>query len=198
MRRFGILLSALLCVLALASPVLAQPQLLGPGGLYNSTGASVTAVNTATAVPIYLYAVPPGLVQGNFAPLHVRLQGLLSTNVATGAVGTVNVGCSYGGTTATLTLVNAVSFTANQTNSPLTLDLYLTGYSASQANGIIVNLSGRLGIVQAAGTETVYATQVDGTTAVNIAQNLRCDWLWASAATTNSLVIKNGSLILGN
>ena len=53
MRRIRIATLALLCVLALASPVLAQPALLGPGGLYNSTGASVTAVNLATAVGIY-------------------------------------------------------------------------------------------------------------------------------------------------
>ncbi len=198
MRRFWTLSLALLCVWALASPVAAQPQLLGPGGLYNSTGASVTATNIATAVPIYSYAVPASLVQGNFAPLHVQLLGTLTTNVASGAVGTVNVGCNFGGSTATITLVNAIAFTANQSASPLKLDLYLTGYSASQANGVTVNLAGRLGIVQAAGTETVYSAQVDGTTAVNVAQTLVCNWLWASAATTNSLSIRNGSLILAN
>lgn len=198
MRRPGILVLALGCLLALASPVLAQPQLLGPGGLYSSTGASVTATNVNTAVQIYGYAVPASLFQGNFAPLHVRLMGTLSTNVASGAVGTVNLGCNFGGTTATLTLVNAVAYTANQSNSPITVDLYLSGYSASQANGITVNLSGRLGIVQAAGTETVYSAQVDGTTATNVVQNLVCNWLWASAAATNSLSIRNGSLILGN
>ena len=198
MRRFGTLVLALCCVLALASPVLAQPQILGPGGLYNSTGASVTVVNTTTATPIYSYVIPAGLTQGNFTPLHVRLFGTLTTNAPGSSVGTVNVGCNYGGTSATISLVNAVTFTANVTNAPITVDLYLTGYSATQSNTITVALNGRFGVVQAAGTESVYSAHVDGTTSVGAPQTLQCNWLWASASTTNSVSFRNGSLILGN
>lgn len=198
MRRFGMLFLALSVTLALASPALAQPNILGPGGLYASTGASVTVTNSTTATNIYQFAVPASLFQGNFAPLHVQLLGTLTTNAPASSVGTANLGCNFGGTTATVTLINAVSLTANQTTSPVRLDLRLTGYSATQSNGITVNLQGRIGIVQAAGTETVYAAQVDGTTALNAAQTITCTWLWASASATNSLVIKNGSLILGN
>ena len=198
MRRFWTAFVALLSVLALVSPVLAQPALLGPGGLYASTGASVTAVNSNAAVQIYGYSIPASLFQGNFAPLHVRMTGVLGTNVADSSVGTVNMGCNFGGSTATLTLINAVAFTANQSDSPVTIDLYLSGYSATQSNGTTVAFSGRVGIVQAAGTETVYSDAVDGTTARNVAQNLVCNWRWASASTTNTLIIKNGSLIVGN
>lgn len=198
MRRTIAIGSLVLLLLGLAVPAQAQPALMGPGGVLNSSGASVTISNSAADTVIYAYAVPAGFYQRNFAPLHVRLLGRLSTNVATGAVGAVNVGCNFGGSTASIAVVNAVSFTQNLSNVPFQLDLWIVGASSTQANGIQQNLSGRFGIVQSAGTETVHSAQVDGTTSPNLSsQQILCTWKWSSAATTNSVSILNGKTVVG-
>lgn len=199
MRRLialGIALALLAAPLVSIAP--AQPVLLGPGGLVNSSGASVNLTNSTTATTIYSYSVPASLTQGNFSPLHLKLVGTISTNPSSGGVGNMNIGCNYGGSTATISLVNAVAWTPNISSAPFVLDLYLSGYTASQSNGIKEYLHGRFGIVQAAGTETVHSAAVDGTTAVTSAQTLICTAQWASASTTNSLIIRNGKLVVGN
>jgi len=202
MRRLFALGCALALVAALVipapQPADAQAVLTGPGGLINSSGASVTVTNTTTATSLYSYQVPAGLTQGNFGPLHLKLLGRVTTNVASGGVGNINVGCNYGGSTASIALVNALALDANMTNTPVTLDLWLTGYTAAQANGITASLQGRFAYQSAtAQTEKQMAAQVDGTTALSTPQTITCVWQWASAAATNSLVITNGHLVIG-
>lgn len=199
MRRLialGIALALLAAPLVSHAP--AQPVLLGPGGLVNSSGASVSVTNTTTATSLYSYTIPASLTQGNFSPLHLKLVGTVTTNVSAGGVGTLNVGCNYGGSTASISLVNAVSLTAGQVAQPWTIDLWLSGYTDLQSNGIKEYLQGRMGLVQAAATETVYSVGVAGTTAVSSPQTITCVAQWASASATNSLVVQNGKLVVGD
>lgn len=201
MRRLLAVGCTLALLAALVAPVFAQSVLLGPGGLVNTTTASVAVTNTTTATSIYSYTIPAGLTQGAFAPLHVALVGRLTTNVATGGVGNVNVGCNYGGTTASIALVNAVAFTANLTNMPIKLDLWLSGYSTA-STAINGWLQGRLELALVSGTATTAPTiigaAVDSTTNPGTVNTITCIWQWASAATTNSLVITNGKLVVGD
>lgn len=176
----------------------AQPVLVGPGGLINSSGASVTITNSTTATSIYSYTVPGGLVQGNFNPLHLKLIGLVTTNPSSGGVGNINVGCNFGGTTASVALVNAAALDANMTSTPIEIDVWLSGYTAAQSNGIKEYLQARMNYQSAtAQTPKQFAAGVAGTTALS-AQTITCVWQWASAATTNSLIIHNGTLRQGS
>src|ERR1700687_2849911 len=143
MRRFCTLAFAVALVAALVAPVAAQPVLLGPGGLVNTTSASVAVTNTTTATSIYSYTIPARMLQGAYDPLHLRLVGRLTTNASAGGVGTVNLGCNYGGATASIALSNALAPTANLTAQPIQIDLWLSGYSARVA-GINGWLQGRM------------------------------------------------------
>jgi hypothetical protein len=197
MRR-TLALALALALWAAPFAVHAQPVLYGPGGLVNSSGASVSVTNTATATSIYSYSVPGGMVQGNFAPLHLRLVGVVSTNPSSGGVGNFDVGCNFGGSTASIALVNAGTLDNGLSSAPIMIDLFLTGYTAVQANGVKESLQGVLNYQSGTATQPKqYSAQVQGTTALST-QTLTCIWKWASAATTNSLIIYNGRLSAGD
>src|SRR5262249_50747455 len=96
-----VLIVALAGLVALAAPVAAQ--LVGPGGLLNQTSASVAITNSSTATSLYSFQIPAGLTQLSGPPLHLKLLGTLSTSIFPGAV---NLGCNWGGSTASIALVN--------------------------------------------------------------------------------------------
>lgn len=201
MRRFCTFAFAVALVAALVSPVVAQPVLMGPGGLVNVTTASVAVTNTTTATSIYSFVVPAGMAQGAYAPLHLKLVGRLTTNAPAGGVGTVNLGCNYGGTSASIALSNALAPSVNLTAMPIQIDLWLSGYSTRTA-GINGWLQGRLEYATVAATAAtapvVLAAGVDSTTSPGTSNTLTCIWQWASASATNSLVITNGKLVAGD
>ena len=122
MRRLIAL--ALLLSLALAVPATAQMNLnKWPSGILDRTTAAVTIANSATATTMYSYYVPAnisqnlrGTIPGGGA-LHLTLVGLLTTNAY--SVGNTNIGCNFGGTTATISLVNASAFTAGLSAIPV-------------------------------------------------------------------------------
>jgi hypothetical protein len=191
MRRLLAVGCTLALVAALIVPVAAQPVLLGPGALLNNTTASVAVTNTTTSTSIYSYTIPAGFTQLNFAPLHLVLLGRLTTNV----------GCNYGGATASIALVNGAAPPQSLTNSPVKLDLWLTGYAA-QGTAINGWLEGSLTIASVAGINlnnaALFMAGTDVKTTSGAPNTLACSWMWGSAAATNSLVITNGHLVVGN
>src|SRR5436190_9991990 len=125
MRRFLCVMLAVALVAALVTPVLAQPSVFGPGGMINVTTASVPVTNTAAATTLYSYVVPAGLAQNAYAPLHLKLLGVVTTNLGSGQVGAMNIGCNYGGTTATLAIVNALTLPGTLTRVPWMIDVWV-------------------------------------------------------------------------
>lgn len=199
-RLFAVVLSVALLA-ALVSPVGSQPVLLGPGGMINTSTASTAVTNSVAATTLYTYTVPPGFVQGAAAPLHLALVGRMTTNQGAGAVGAANLGCNYGGSTASIALANGFTFPSSMTAQPVKIDLWLNQY-ATQGTAINGWLQGRLevpnGAFAANASQIIVNAGVDSTTLNTTPQVITCVWQWGSAATTNSLVITNGKLIVGD
>lgn len=197
MRR----LIALACLLtvALAAPATAQQQLNQyPGGLLDLVQTAVTIGNTSTATSMYSKTVPAMFFQNLRQPfaggraLHLKMFGTVTTNVASGAVGTTNLGCNFGGTTATISLVNGSALTANLSAVPWTADVWVR----QQGTGQIVY--GTFNVQSAATTTIPYAATVVGTTALTSPQTLACAWQWASAAATNTVTVNTATLAIDN
>lgn len=201
MRRFYRVALAVALVAALVTPVLAQPSIFGPGGMVNVTTASVAVTNTVAATTLYTYQVPAGLAQNAYAPLHLKLLGVVTTNQGVAAVGAMNIGCNYGGTTASIALSNGQTLTSGLSRAPWMLDLWVTGYSGANATTAITgSLQGRFAVGSGSAsvaTESVTNAQVDMTTPQNVNQTLVCSMQWGSAAATNSLIVTNGVLVQG-
>lgn len=186
----------------------AQFGITGPGGVVNYTTASVTCTNTTAACTLYSTTVPAGLMAtGSIASsttigtppgLHLIMLGTLNTP-SSGQIGTINLGANFGGSTATLTLLNGHTPAppGALTTVPIQIDVWISDIAtATTAN--TVWLRGRVAYVAASGTETVVNSQVLGTTALNVAQTLAVNWNWGSASNTNALNLYNQQLIIGN
>lgn len=208
MRRIGTCILAVLALAALVSPALSQPSVFGPGGTIYVTTASKSVNNTVAETALFTYTVPAGLTQGNYAPLHLRLLGVVTTNQGVGATGAMNVGCNFGGSTASLAMANGFTLPGSLVRAPLTMDVWLNGYQGAAASTSITGaIQGRMtvGLTQlssgaSAGiaSEAVLNSQADSTTRQNTSQILTCVMRWGSAATTNNLIITNGVLVQGN
>jgi hypothetical protein len=194
MRR---VIVAILALGLIGSPVGAQEFL--QGFVLNKASTAVTVGNTTTGTTLYSFTVPTA-TWANFTSqqygatnLHLKLIGSVSTNPSTGGVGNINVGCNYGGTTATISLANGIAPTANLVAAPVFLDLYLRTTSTGAPQ-----LAGLLQTVSAAGTSFTSGAVVVGTTSITAPQTLTCAWQWASAAATNTVTISTGVLVVGD
>lgn len=208
-RMLGWTLALLLAVLP-ATPAFAQGiGLVGPGGVVYATSASVSAVNTVSAIPVFSYAVPGGLYatgsNTNIVPpvrtppvLHYTARGTINTNASPGQIGAINFGANFGGSTATIALLNAHTPAAALTNTPIRVDVWVTPLAtAIGANTVVVQ--GRVSYVGASSTETVVNSTVLGTTLLNApSQTLAVNWQWGSATNTNSVTFYGQQLIIGN
>lgn len=186
-------------------PAAAQLQLnTYPSGIVNTVNTAVTIGNTTTATSIYSFSVPARVFQTlkqsltGSAALHLTVLGSLTTNAASGGVGTVNLGCNYGGTTASIALSNALAPTANLTAMPIRLDLWVRAQGTGTASQW---LQGRMEYATVAATAAtapvVTNAAVLGTTTITSAQTLTCTWLWASASTTNTVTFNSAVLAIG-
>jgi hypothetical protein len=206
MRRLALaLVLSLLATVASAQTV--NFEILG------TANSAVTVANTTTATALFSFQIPPRIF-GNFErpiygadALHVRGLGTITTdNTLTPISGQpVNIGCNYGGSTASITLLNASTQAAISNGlsaSPIILDVWLRT-SSTQAP----ILSGRLMIPGASATSVnggvtkaanVWAAQTTGTTNVGALQTLTCIWQWASAATTNSVTLTHAIAVVGD
>jgi hypothetical protein len=136
----------------------------------------------------------------NYAPLHLVLTGRVTTAQGVGSTGNINVGCNYGGATASIALVNAQTLPGSLVAAPVKLDLWLSGYG-TQATAINGWLQGQLAVsntqVQNA-SQSMFNAATDVLTTPGAPNTIACSWMWGSAAATNSLVITNGHLVVGN
>lgn len=200
-------LSAVLAVFLLAAslgspaPAAAQLQLnTFPGNTVNLARTAVTVGNTTTATSLYSFSVPARFfqqfrqAQPGAQALHLKLLGTVTTNVSSGGVGNINVGCNYGGTTASIALVNAQALTANLSAVPLSIDLWVRQQGTGLATPVVY---GTMRVQSAATTEIPFAATVVGSTSMAAAQTLTCVWQWASASTTNTMTINHGALVTG-
>lgn len=224
-RLIAVLLMVLLGV-GLASPAHAQFPTVAHGIAY-ATAASVSAANTLSSVRLFEYNVPAGLyatgsrssVQGTVtltnvvvapASIHLRLLGSLQTNQGVGSVGNLNLGANFGGSTATIALVNARAPQHSLSAVPLQIDVWVQPI-ATATTGNTVWLTGRVtwGLESvgdadqnhgsaANATITTFNASVLGTTSLqNAVTNLVVNAQWGSASRTNSLNIYSGVVKIG-
>lgn len=225
-------LLALLCALILAgvAPAAAQTAYGIPNqGILQYTTASVAVVNTTSSAALWSSTIPgaytatapntnsvysPSFVTTP-VPLHLTLQGQLSTNAGCSAcVGTVNLGVNYGGGVtgvASVALVNAVTLPSALTSVPWTLDVWVspvatgTATSSPGAGACYVYLSSELRIATGTASSGVvspmyFASHVCGTSGgafLASAEQLNVLMNWASASATNSWNLYRGTLQLG-
>lgn len=194
MRR---LIAAILAVLLLAVPAAAQQQLNQfPGNLVNKSTSTITISNTTTATTLYTTTVPVRYFQNLRQPfagagsLHLSLLGTITTAPQPGAA---NLGCNFGGSTASIALVNGATITGAISSAPFILDLWVRTQTAT-----VPFVMGRLHVQTVAGTTILpFSAAVVGTTSLTAAQTLVCTWQWGSANSTNSLTINSGALMVG-
>lgn len=214
-RMLGLVLAICLTVLPV-TPAFAQYMTVGAGGIVHFSTASSTCVNTATACTLYSYTIPQGLMAtGTIAPatatttvpnistsptLHFVGRGVLSTQ---SSPGTLNVGVNFGGSTATLALVNGITPVASLSNQPVTLEVWVNPLVTGTDTGAnTVVLSARLayqnGATAALASETTFNANVVGTTSVRSAQTLSILWRWTTASNSNAITLYQRTLGVGN
>lgn len=190
------LIALLLLPLLLVTPVWAQQQLnVYPGNIVNRTTTAVTVATNNTAGTLFSWTIPRTFLTQFARPfvgagaLHVMMFGTLTTQAL--EVGTANMGCNFGGTTATISLVNGATLTAGLSAVPWMGDLWVRQLST----GEIVH--GNLQIQTAVNTRLTFMARVTGTTAITSPQTLACAWQWASASHSNSFIMHNATLVVG-
>jgi hypothetical protein len=200
---------ALLTALGLLAAMPAFAQSPGIGGVVATSAASVSVVNTTTSTALFSFSIPPRFY-ANFAPsiqggqyLHTRSLGSISTNPATGSVGTINMGCNFG-TGASITMLNAAQMTQNLASTPIILDLWvrITGANAELIEGLL-NIPGASptsvnGGVTTTGPILTSAVNPSGTTVTGQVNTLACNWQWASGSTSNGITINHTIAVVGD
>ena len=214
-------------------PVSAQPA-DGPGfitpaqvsgGVLGCDFASRSFSNTVLASNLYQYVVPGAYVATqtltptlsatvtgwnwtSSVPLHFRMLGTFTTNQGWDSPGTINLGINYGGTNASLSLVNGHAISGSLTDSPWRLDVYLLPFASSTTGGGTssmvgaVSRTGRLwaefryatftrsqgaGYNLSATTPVYFASYITGNFPVASPAQFNAEWRWASATQTNSI-----------
>src|SRR4029077_4947225 len=161
-------------------------------------------------------------------PLHLRLNGTLVTNSTTGVgggVGAATLGVSLGGASASLVIVNGallpdnlgrgsacngVSAGVGPGPAPLAIGVWFAPIVTVTRQNCTdlrpcnqsIDMSGKFSTATSTGTNVASDVTLNavvlGTINVLQPQTLNVLWRWASAASTNSLNIYNGSLLIGN
>ena len=225
MRALRVLLLVGLCLILPAAAWAQLPRIIGPGGILEYNTASVSLYNTTaegilynTSIPGAYAATAPAIntttLWSTSAPLHLKMLGTVNTSAGNPVL---SVGVNFGGSGATLTLLNSVLMPGNMANLPLQLDVWLSPIASFSAtnitgNNVTVFLTARL-THQATGTiinpdsgrySTPGATQVTfnasvlGTTrlASPVALNVLARWTVANGL--NSIAIYQRILKQGN
>lgn len=194
-------------------------------GLIMSSGASVTAVNSAAETSMFQYITPASLFASSSsvgaigsplytgasstglstsslwtvpAPLHLRAVG----NIA-GAAGTsVNIAVEFG--TASLVMANnivgAITSAAGSVGAPYYLDVWISNIASGTATPNAVNnlyIVARAQYVNASGTLTTVNTSAITNVAASPA-TLNVKARWAAAASSSTLTFLNRIFKLGD
>lgn len=200
------ILVAVLPMLVEVGSATAQMQLNTiPAGPIAITNTQVTVANSITSTTLASFTIPMRYFQNLKQPLigatglHLVLIGTITTNVGSGAQGAMNLGCNFGGTTASISLINAATTTpAGLVAAPFIVDVRVRA-SAAVANGQFLHgMASIAGPQTGAAAFTSYAAAVYGTTPTTANQTLSCAWMWGSAAATNALTLNSASLTIGD
>jgi hypothetical protein len=198
-------------------------------GIAQYSTASISAVNTTAPVALWSSTIPGPFTatsaNSNWTPssvatpppMHLVLQGNLTTNVASASVGPVNIGVNFGGGVtgvASLALANASVFDRNLATVPMQLDVWFAPVATATATSLpgggacFFHMSARLTIATASTTgvlagasPTILDAQACGTVGGGFlasAEQLNVLWQWGSASLTNSATIYRGTLLYGN
>ena len=228
MRRIVTVL-CLLALLALPVAAWAQPlpPLVGPGGILQYLTASVSLYNTTAEGILYNTSIPGARVAtapaintttlwSTTAPLHLKMLGTINTGAGNPVL---SVGVNFGGSSATLALLNSVLMPGHIGNLPLQLDVWLSPIASFAAtnitgNNVTVFLSARLshqatatiinpsfGSGQSAiagATQITFNSSVLGTTQLASPVALNVFARWQAASGLNSLAIYQRILKIGN
>lgn len=233
LRRF---LIVLMVALTLASPPSAWGQAVdGPsfftpaqisGGVLGCDYASRSFSNTVAASNLYQFVVPgaytatqtlaPTLsatVTGwnwtSSIPLHFRALGTFTSAQGWGSPGTINMGVNYGGTTASVALINGHGLSGSLVDAPWRLDVYLMPFASATTGGGSSSMgiaglqrSGRIWAefryaslttsqatppVGLPNTDIYFATFTTAQFPIASATQFNVEFKWASAAQTNSI-----------
>lgn len=229
---------ALVALLAVTfSPPSSRAQIpMIANGLVHATNASVSAANTTGEVLLYQYQLPAALIaswsqrnslmpNGAATPLHLSLNGTITTNSTTGlggGVGAATLGVGLG-TGASMALVNGALLPSNLGGTscgfnacaePVAIDLWFSPIATgTTSTGGQINcagfqpcqyslfMSGRFRWSSRTTTNFSSESAINfatlGTINVLQPQTLNVLWRWASASNQNSLNIYNGVLKLG-
>lgn len=226
MRRLTVLGLALALTLGLVLPAAAQLNFLpapnqfsqpGPGGIVQWSNASASCVNTTNACNFWgatlgssFFATSPLTNQtpaiSTTMPLHLSMRGLMTTNTGVQQISKLSVGINYGGSTATIPLVNNVTLPPDLSNIPVNLDVWLNPIATASSPGntqsmfMTARLSWGLPYVTAPGsvaTEAVFNSAVIGTTPTQSPTTLNVLWQYGSASATNAVRFYQRMLTIG-
>ena len=197
------------------------PGLAGPGGVIFYTASSATVANTAQSVNLFDYTIPAAFVATTSfisttgttsttnvvaasVPLHLHCNG----RIFTGA-NVFNVGVSFGPPGGTNPAAMAsVSLVSGQTvqqavtgaGQAVTFDTWLAPVATSiipQSTDVFINARLAWGGGTAA-TEVVFNGFNYGNVNLGLANQLRVQWMFTTAASTNSVTFANCVLLQGN
>jgi len=185
-------------------PVAAQVQLnTYPSGPVDINNTTVTVANTAAATTLYTKSIPPRYFQNLKQPLagagalHLVLLGTITTNQGVSAPSSMNIGCNYGGTTASIALVNGIAPVASLVAAPWRIDLWLRTQGTSTTSEFLFGEMNIAGTQALNASQSVFNAAVTGTTSITANQTLACIMQWSSAAATNSLTVNSAVLGIG-
>ena len=234
MRGLRRTVAALLAMILMIAPGVAVAQNVdGPnfftpaqvsGGVLGCDYASRSVANSVQPTQFYQMVVPgaytatqtltPTLSSTvsswnwtSSVPLHMRMLGTITSNQGVDSPGTVNMGINYGGTNASLSLVNGHPISGSLIDAPFRLDVYLMPYASGTSGGGTSNMIGGVPRTGRLWAEFHYAsvTRSQGatlgqplgpiyfasfiTTNFPISSNTQfnVEWRWASGAQTNSI-----------
>jgi len=225
MRALRVLLLVGLCLSLPAAAWAQLPRLVGPGGVLEYNTASVSLYNTTAEGILYNTSIPGAYVAtapaintttlwSTTAPLQLKMLGTINTSAGNPVL---SVGVNFGGSSATLALLNNVLMPGNMANLPLALEVWLspiasfsatniTGNNATvfltarlrhQATGTIINPdSGRYSTPGA--TQVTFNASVLGTTRLASPVTLNVFARWQTANGLNAIAIYQRILKIGN
>lgn len=224
MRRLTVLALALALTLGLVLPAAAQTLNLqpapnqytnpGPGGVVQWSTASASCSNTTNECNFWgatpgssFFATSPLTNQtpptATTLPLHLQMQGRMHTAAAgqQNSAGPISVGINYGGSAASLSLVNNFLVPVSQLNVPVQIDVWLSPIATGTAPGNTTFIKARMTLGSSQGasyaTESVFNAVTVGTQATASPTALNVIWRWGSAAQTNAVQFYQRKLMIG-
>jgi hypothetical protein len=202
MRRIVSLVGLLCLVLApLGAGAQSTFPVPGVGGIIAEQRGTVTVFNSTTATSLFNVSLPSAYAA---LPLHLKLVGSITTNGAgTGVTGIQSTGpvlltMNYGGSTASVTIMNTAALNWGYASAPVQIDIFMRPRGATDT--LTQFVAGTFSVASAAATPTqLFGGTVQGSTnPLTGPKNFTVNWQWASGSAGNGIRIESGLLMIGN